>query len=534
MVFSSSEEEHVKHVASFLQILRDNNLFSKASKCVSHASSVEYLGYVVSGDGLKMDSSNVKQIFNWPQPKNIKALQSFLGFANFYHLFIKNYSKKITALNSLLKRDSPFVFNEEALKTDASDYALGAVLSQVNDSGKHLIAFESCKLLPAELNCEIHDKELLGIAWALKRWRAFLLSLSNSFEVFTDHSSLQYFMSFKVLACRQVHWAKFLFEFHFTITYCPGRLATLPDALSCWDDVYPERGVDFISKNPQNFHQVITQDGIQESRFLSIKVEIFSDLVDKIQKEAKLLLFKDRVVIPSNKELQLNILQKRHDSPLAGHLGHDMTLKLIKTDIYWAGMNPFIQDYVSSCQQFSRNKKIHHKKFGLLKPLQIPSGPWNSLSMDFITQLPLSNSFDSVLVVVDRFSKRAIFIPAYGMITSLQLAQISISHVFSNHSLPVSIVSDRGSLFISSFWTNLCQQHKVTKDLLTAFHTEKDGQTERVNQILKQYLWMYVSYHQDDWHTWLPLAEFSYNNAEHSSKKKSPFSPFMEEIPALT
>ncbi|MBW0568352.1 hypothetical protein O181_108067 [Austropuccinia psidii MF-1] len=128
------------------------------------------------------------------------------------------------------------------VETDASDYALGAILSQVNDSGKHPIAFDSRKLLPAELSYELHDKELLGIVWALKCWRASLLSLSNSFEVLTEHSSLQYFISSKVLTLCQAHGAEFLSEFHFTITYCPGRLATLPDALSHWDDMYPERG----------------------------------------------------------------------------------------------------------------------------------------------------------------------------------------------------------------------------------------------------------------------------------------------------
>ncbi|MBW0567954.1 hypothetical protein O181_107669 [Austropuccinia psidii MF-1] len=259
MVFSSSKNEHVKHAASVLQILRENDLFAKASKCVFHASSVEYLGYVVSSNGLKMDSSKVQQILNWPQPKNIKDPQSFLGFANFYHCFIKNYSKKITSLTSLLKKDSPFIFNEEALsqfqilkeafttapilsnfnpslpnivETDGSDYALGAVLSQVNDSGKHPIACDSRKLLPAELNYEIHDKELFGIVWALECWRAFLFSISNSFEVLTDHSSLQYFISSKVLTRPQARWAEFLSEFYFTITYRPGNLATLPDALS--------------------------------------------------------------------------------------------------------------------------------------------------------------------------------------------------------------------------------------------------------------------------------------------------------------
>ncbi|MBW0559794.1 hypothetical protein O181_099509, partial [Austropuccinia psidii MF-1] len=435
MVFSSSEEEHVKHVASVLQRLRDNTLFAKASKCVFHASSVEHLVHFVSIEGLKMDSSKVQQILNWPQPKNIKALQSFPGFSNFYRCFIKNYSKKLSALTSLLKKVSPFIFNEKALshfqilkeafttapivshfnpslpniiETDASDYALGAVLSQVNDSGKHPIAFDSCKLLP-----------------------------------------------------------EFLSEFHFSITHHPGRLATLPDDLSFHDNVYPERGVDFISKNTQNLHQVLKQNEIKESRFFSIKVEVLSDLVDQIQKavwqdkdykeilkqlargesvsdytlepQAKLLLFKDRVVIPSNHELQLDILQKRHDSPLAGHPGQGMTHNLMKRDLYWAGINQIIKDYVSSCQQCSRNKNIHPKKFGLLKPLQIPYGPWNSLSMDFITQLALSRNFDSILVVVDRFSKMAIIIPAYSKITALDLAQIFISHVFSKHGLPISI-----------------------------------------------------------------------------------------------
>ncbi|MBW0486534.1 hypothetical protein O181_026249 [Austropuccinia psidii MF-1] len=111
--------------------------------------------------------------------------------------------------------------------------------------------------------------------------------------------------------------------------------------------------------------------------------------------------------------------------------------------------------------------------------------------MDFITQLPLSSNFDSILVVVDRFSKMAIFIPAYGSITALDLAQIFIIHVFSKHGFTVSIVSDRGSLFVLSFWTQLCQQLKISRDLLTAFYPETDGQTERVNQILEQYLLMY-------------------------------------------
>ncbi|MBW0559185.1 hypothetical protein O181_098900 [Austropuccinia psidii MF-1] len=146
--------------------------------------------------------------------------------------------------------------------------------------------------------------------------------------------------------------------------------------------------------------------------------------------------------------------------------------------------------------------------------------------MDLITQFPLSNSFDSILVIVDRFSKMAVFIPTMSSITSLDLAHLFIKNIFSKNGLPSSILSDRGPLFVSSFWANPCQQRKISRDLSTAYHPETDGQTETVNQILEQYLWMYVSYYQDDWNTWLPLAEFAYKNSDHSSTKQSPFFTF--------
>ncbi|MBW0491699.1 hypothetical protein O181_031414 [Austropuccinia psidii MF-1] len=277
-----------------------------------------------------------------------------------------------------------------------------------------------------------------------------------------------------------------------------------------------------------NFQQLIKQDEVQPSRYFAVKVEYFSNLVDSIHKalwqdsqyrsivqewgkgksiqdyslnsSSQLLLFKDWVVVPNKPTIPLSILQKHHDSPLAVHLGQEKTLKLIKRDFHWSGMTQFIKDYVTSCQQCSRNKNIHHKNLGFLKPLPIPNGAWIFLSMDFITQLPLSNSFDSTLVIVDRFSKMAVFIPTVSSITSLDLAHLSIRNIVSKHGLPSSIVSDR--------------------DLSTAYHPETYGQTEMVNKILEQYPWIYVSYHEDDWNTWLPLAEFAYNNSDHSSTKQ--------------
>ena len=114
--------------------------------------------------------------------------------------------------------------------------------------------------------------------------------------------------------------------------------------------------------------------------------------------------------------------------------------------------------------------------------------------MDFISQLPLSNGYDSILVVVDRFSKMSLFIKTYTTASAQDLAKLFVEHVFSKHGLPSNIVSDRGSLFVSSFWTSLGENLQVSRNLSTAYHPETDGQTERVNQILEQYLQMLVNY----------------------------------------
>ncbi|MBW0540359.1 hypothetical protein O181_080074 [Austropuccinia psidii MF-1] len=166
-------------------------------------------------------------------------------------------------------------------------------------------------------------------------------------------------MSQKFLNRCQARWAEFPSEFHFSIIHRPGPLATLPDPLSHCDHVYPERGEDFISKNPMNFQQLINQDEVQPSRYFAVKVEYFSNWIDSIQKtlwkdsqyRSILQEFgKDLLVVPNDPTIQLSILQKRHDSPLAGHPGQEKTPKLVKRDFHWSGITQFIKDYVSSYQ----------------------------------------------------------------------------------------------------------------------------------------------------------------------------------------
>src|SRR5882672_3180590 len=130
--------------------------------------------------------------------------------------------------------------------------------------------------------------------------------------------------------------------------------------------------------------------------------------------------------------------------------------------------------------------------------------------MDFIKGLPLSGRYYTILVVVCCLTKMALFIPTFRDINAEDLAHIFLSQVFSKHGTPTDIISDRGKHFISMFWRSLCQLLSIKANLSTAYNLETDGQTEWVNQILEQYLWVYINYKQDDWVNFLPLAEFAY------------------------
>jgi transposase InsO family protein len=176
-----------------------------------------------------------------------------------------------------------------------------------------------------------------------------------------------------------------------------------------------------------------------------------------------------------------------------------------------------------SCDTCSRGKVARHRPYGLLHPLLVPKGPWLLLSMDFITDLPLVNGKDSIFVIVNRLKKMAHFIPCTKIITGEETTKLFLDNIFRIYGLPNDIVSDSETQFTSNFWRGLFQLFGIKVNLSTAYHPQTDGQTERVNQILEQYLRCIVNFQQDDWADLLPLAEFVYSNTLNSSTKQTSF-----------
>lgn len=236
-----------------------------------------------------------------------------------------------------------------------------------------------------------------------------------------------------------------------------------------------------------------------------------------------ILYHEDAIHVPDCNEILLEICRQYHDEPTAGHPGIHCTSELISRQWHWQGMRQFVKRYVNHCQECSRNKNGSHKPYGLLQPLPIPETPWQSISLDFIVKLPVSEGYDSVLVVVNRLTKMAHFLPCNEASSTEEFAQLFFKSIFRLHGLPADIVSDRGSHFTSTFWKEVTRLCNVERKLSTSYHPETDGQTERTNQTLEQYLRIYCNYDQDNWASILHLAEFAYNNAQNTSTQVSPF-----------
>lgn len=252
-------EEHQAIVEQHLAKLSKLGLFLKPEKCHFHQREVEYLGMIVGNRQVKMDPVKIKGIIEWPTPRNLKELCSFLGFLNFYRSFIENFSKRAQPLNDLTCKGRPFIWSQECedafvdlkmacsskpvlktpdwnkqfiMQTDASNYVLGVVIQQEYEDGLHPVAFHSRSLLPAERNYNVHDKELAGVIFGFKNACSLFLGAKHPVIVHTDHKNLQYFCEPQKISGRQARWLKYLQNFDYELKHIPGSTNTIADLLS--------------------------------------------------------------------------------------------------------------------------------------------------------------------------------------------------------------------------------------------------------------------------------------------------------------
>ena len=582
LIFTETMEEHDRVTRLVLERLRQYKLYLRHDKCEFARTKIEYLGLIISHGQAEMDPVKIAGVAEWPTPDSKKEVQSFLGFTNFYRRFIEGFSHLARPLFNLTQNDSKWCWGESGrsafeairnrvvstpilmfpddtrpfrLEADSSDFATGAVLSQQSpvDDKWHPIAYYSKSLSVVERNYEIHDKEMLAIIRALEDWRHFLEGAHHKFEIWTDHKNLEYFMTAKKLNRRQARWSLYLSRFDFAMHHRPGRSMGKSDALSRRADhgtgggdnsnvtlLRPEffaahavRALSGLS--PEGEERDILRDirsgnraGKQEDAVVKAAEELRRSKGKSIRasewsERDGLLCFRDRIYVPNDPDLRRRITSQHHDTKVAGHAGRWKTLELVSRNYWWPQMSRYIGQYAKTCDLCLRTKVQRHRPIGELHPLPIPENRWDVISVDFIGELPDSHGQDAIMNVVDSVGKRAHFIPTNTTITALGAARLFLQNVWKLHGLPRSIVSDRGPQFVAEFTRELYRLLGITLSATTAYHPQADGQTERVNQELEQYLRIFVNERQDDWDELLPMAEFQYNNHIHSSTQQTPF-----------
>ncbi|QRW19820.1 Retrotransposable element Tf2 protein [Rhizoctonia solani] len=507
LVFSLNKKDHRVHVQEVLKRLQDNNLFCNIEKCHFHVKKIDYLGFIILEFGIEVDQSKVTDAMNWSVPKNVKNIQEFLGFVNFYRQFIPNFGNMAQPLYNLLKKDSlwkweqmeqqsftslkkcltsaPLLLQPDTTKQfyvecDASDYATGAILSQCNLEGKLApVAYLSKSLSPAKKNYDIFDKELLAVIRAFKEWRHLLEGLELPVQVLTDHKNLEYFST-------------------------PGAQNKKADILSQGYDLVPlEGGVENqVLLKPELFISSITPD--QEINDLIGKA-IYKDnhlkeILHKLQNKEKvmdwelkegLLWYQGKIFVPKDNTIRNLIAESRHNALAAGHPGQARTLELVSRNYYWPSMKKFINSYPTN-----------QVPVGLSKPLQIPEQPWEDIAYDMIM---------------------VHFIPTQSTASAIDIANLFVTYVWKLHGLPRSTILDRGPTFNAKFICHLYKRLDIKPTYSTAYHPQTDGQTEQIQQEAEIFICMFGNHQQSDWVSLLPLAKFALNNLKQSSTGKSPF-----------
>jgi len=417
----------------------------------------------------------------------------------------------------------------------------------------------------------------------LEEWRPELQGTPTPFEIITDHKNLEYFSTTKALNQRQVRWAEFLAQFNFRIVYRPGSKATRPDALNrksedrpakadpeddriknrqrcilpqhCFDPALFSTFTHFPSDSslklaPIDIILPSTDKPIDEIVNAAynrspMAVEMLAALRDQqchawpdtwrrelriSMEDCKIvgnhIYYRDRLFAPPDDELRTQIIYRSHSSGPAGHPGRVKTLELVSRTYWWPRMSQDVAEFVRACDLCFRTKTSRSSPQGFLQPLPVPFRAWSDISIDYITPLPEcerhGQRYKHILVVVCRLTKMRHFIPTVTL-TAEELASVFLSKVYALHGAPDNIISDRGSQFVSEFWQHLSQRLGITLKHSSAFHPETDGQTERMNSILEQYLRAFMNFNQDDWADWLPLAEFASNNVSSETTGVSPF-----------
>lgn len=563
LVISQGYQQHLQDLEAVFKRLTEFNLHVNREKCAFARENVKYLGHVITQNGVSTDPGKVSAVLEMKVPGNLKHLRTFLQTCSWFRKFIPNFSKVAEPLTRLTRKSQVWSWGSEQtqafielknllttapilvqadftrpfiLRTDASNYALGAVLLQGDGNQERPIEYASRLLSAAERNYSTTEREALAVVWAVERFRPYLDG--QPVIIGSDHQPLRWLLSLKSPTGRLVRWALKLQSFDIQFEYTPGKANVVADTLSrpiCSSDTSDTCGVcsvicDLPAKTPSELRLEQTSD--PEVEKIMKELEGFDDVASKRWLERGYLMDQGvlyrfnpdsesespQLVIPAGQVSA--ILKELHDSQTAGHPGIDRTYQKVAQLYYFTGMRRIITDYVLACIHCQRYKANNAKPPGLLQT-PVMSQRNEVLAMDLFGPLPEGDQGERWIFLIEDTATRWTELFALKEATAEACAHILIEEYFMRFGLPRRIISDNGVQFVSAVMQQCMSVLEIKQNFVPLYHPQANP-AERKNRDLKAMLAHLVSDDHTSWPVKLPVIRFALNSAKCRTTGKSP------------
>lgn len=572
IVISNGFDRHLDDLELVFQRLRQFKLVANREKCQFLRQNIKFLGHLITSDGIQTDPSKVSAILDMKPPINVTQVRTFLQTCSWYRRFIEKFAEIARPLTNLTKKSSPWFWGESEngafmalkrlltespilrqaddtlpfiIRTDASQYALGAVLLQGEKFDEKPIEYASRLLIAAERNYSTTEREALAVVWALNKFRGYIEGAE--IIIGTDHQPLKWLFSLKTPIGRLARWVMLVQSFNLSVNYTPGKINVVADTLSRpprdeeADIVVSAVEIDFPQKGPTKIREEQLDDEELAKIVRSFETKDDPNLENYLSRgylleQGVLFRYMDdecdepQLVVPN--QLRHHILQRFHNDPTAGHYGADRTINKIVTKYYWPGIRKDITEYCRKCVECQKYKAANHKPFGLLKT-PVMSQRFEVLAVDLFGPLPETDDGYKHILILEDVCTRWVELYSLKLATALDCAIILINEVFLRFGFPRRLISDNGVQFVSEIMQQALYCLGINQNL-TPFYHPSANPVERRNRDLKTQLGILVGPHHREWAKFLPSIRFAMNTTKCETTGQTPaFLTFGRELRIL-
>ena len=582
IVFSETLEDHFRHLEDVFERLESAGLKLKKSKCEFLKKEIHYLGHIISDKGIRPDEAKIDAIRNLPAPTTVKDVRAFIGMVGFYRNFITHFAETAKPLTALTKKNCRFSWSSEAqeafdalkcklieapilaypdvnlpykLYTDASNTAVGAMLTQVFPEGERAIQYLSHQLSDSQAKWPVIEREGYSIIYAITKLRHFLLG--SEFTVYTDHKPLRTLFTAEMRNTRVQRWAILIAEYGCDIQYFPGKKNVCADLMSrVWQNgasndiniinsdvakkIVNDEAEDKTRKVEIDEGKVVEELKVNSVRYAQYKDKEVKGLIERIKQgtvrkgEEDYLLDNNtlyhipspikrdksprmQLVIP----IQLRPLVLRACHEQAGHLGIDRTYEKIRKRYFWPGMYMAVVDHVQKCEPCMQRRI--RKKRTMMQDMPMPEYPFEIVGIDTVGPYPESaNGHIYVITVVDHFSGWPEAYPTRDK-TAETVAKVLLTEFLPRHACPKVITSDRGTEFCNGIIDSLSIEMNIQRIRTTPYHPQANGKTERFHRVMNDMLAKSVKEDQSNWDECIPAALMAYRTSVNETTQHTPF-----------